>query len=394
MISLTHILDYFIAESLRKTVNEDLQLRARITAGITLMYFSSMASLAFLLAVIGYLEILVWWPATISCALAASCYLGQMIYFKKTGNLFVSSILTMSILFLFTTRFIYITGGWNSQVILFLFIVPMCAFLITGHKQGMVWSILSIGVYALLGWLEYAGIATPQIAVMEYEKILRFFIWVFSWLMIVGGVMLYSGIVNSLNASINSEKEKARLKAMFDEESGAYTRKEFSKLLAKKTQAPKPGVKTFALVFIELVYQKSDSAKGHCYDVLKKLFSQIKQQLGDQVVVSRYGDLSMTALVSSIEEMDAVHKMLDGLDEKLRSDASEYGAMLCLGAVVIPRTFTDIHAMTDDARKALHHAKTQQEKYVVHLRGENKNYERDYMANVVVGSFEQILQRA
>src|SRR5690606_13157606 len=154
--------------------------------GITLMYFSSMASLALLLTIIGHHGILVWWPATLSCALAAGCYLFQMIYFKKTGKLLGSTIITMTILFLFTNRFIFITGGWNSPVILFLFIVPMCAFLITGHQQGIVWSILSIGVYVALGVMEYLGIATPQIAIAEYDKMFRFFIWVFSWFMIVG----------------------------------------------------------------------------------------------------------------------------------------------------------------------------------------------------------------
>lgn len=393
MINLADILDYFIAKSLRATTDEELRLRARITVGITLMYFSSMSSLSLLLSIIGYLDILVWWPATISCAFSASCYLFQMVYFKKTGNLFVASIITMSILFLFTSRFIYITGGWNSPVILFLFIVPMCAFLITGHKQGAVWSILSIGVYATLGWLEYAGIATPQIAVMEYDKLLRFFTWVFSWFMIVGGVMLYAGIVNSLNESINSEKEKIRLKATFDEESGAYTRKEFSKLLVKKTRLPKSGIKTFALVFIELVNEKNDFAGSPRHEILKRLFNQIKLQLDDQVVVSRYGGLSMTALVSSIEELDDTRNMVNELYGKLQDIANQHGATLYLGAVVVPRTFTDIHAMTDDARKALHHAKAQKEKFTVYLRGEKKKDERNYMAEVIVGSFDQFLQK-
>jgi len=391
MTNLAAMLDYFLSDSLRNTPDENLRLRAMITAGITLMYCSSMAFVALLLSIVAYLDILVWWPATVSCALSAVCYFLQMIYLKKTGNLFVASVITMSILFLFTVWFIYITGGWNSPVILFLFIVPMCAFLITGHKQGAAWSVLSIMVYTAMGSLEYAGIATPQVSIAEYEKLFRFFVWMFSWFMIVGGVMLYSNIVNNLNASINHEKKKTRLRAMFDEESGAYTRKEFGKLLIKKIQTPAPQIKAFALVFMELTHETTGSAETPRHEILKKLFNQLKLELEDRVVVSRYGGLSMTALVSSTEEVEITRDMINVLYKKLQHIAGQHRATLYVGAVVGSLTHSDVHAMTNDARNALHHAKTQEEKLTVYLRGVKKKNDRDYMAEVIVGSYDQIL---
>src|SRR5690606_14209440 len=214
------------------------------------------------------------------------------------------------------------------------------------------------------------------------------------WFMIVGGVMLYSGIVNSLNAVINSEKEKARLRAVFDQESGAYTRKEFGKLLVKRIQQPGHGVKTFALVFIELVYEENSLAAESRHAIFKEFVDSIQQKLGKQVIVSRYSGLSMTALISCTGVVDATQSMLHGLYGDLERITARCGAKLFCGAVVAPSTFTEIHVMTDDARRALRQAKTQTEKCVIFLRGEKKTDARDYMADVIAGSFSEILQGA
>lgn len=391
---LSDMLDRFLPLNWFEKEDQKQLFRARITVAITLMYCLSLLSIAVALGVSAYLQALVWWDATLSCALSSGLYLCQILYFKKTGNLQTAAAMTMTIMLVFTSRFIYITGGWHSPVMLFLFIIPMCGFLITGHKQGALWSMLCVAVYGGLGLMEYVGIVAPQTTVQGYEKWLQFCTWIFSWFMIVAGVLLYASMVNSLNSTINIEKEKMRLFATIDEESGAYSRKAFERLLAEKIQQPNTAIQSQGLVFMELLRTSGDLQAARRQLILGMLVHGTKRKFGGQAEISRYGNISMTLWVQSAKDLAGIQQEMDEFYRELQQELISQGVVLCMGGVLVPASFTDVQGMMDEARKALQHAKTQPQPKMFYRRGKRKQQDQVPHASGATVTYDQIIRRS
>lgn len=393
-MKLLAALDFLIAPPLREYADHKLLLKSRILVGISVMYGGSMFFTMALLLLFALLDIVVVWPAVISCALSSTCYLFQIVYFRHSGNHLLASTLTLTILSIFTGIFTYVTGGWESPLVFFLFVIPLVAFLVTGYRAGIAWTCLIIAVYGLLGWLHHRGVVAPQVIDRQYAGLLEYFSWVFSWSMIVGGVTLYASTVNTLNISLNSEKEKLRRKATYDEESGIYTRKAFNKLFFSRSQfshSARTGQSaSFALVFVELL--PSWELDAHA---VKNLMTQLVQAFGSQdghrITLSRYGKFSITALVSGLGDLPDARKQLLELYRHLEKNLPGKEAELCFGAVVAPEDYKDLEQVITEARSALQNAKRHTPKYLVLSKGERAQQRYDVMARVTVAPFNEII---
>ena len=139
-IELAPLLDRLLADSILQSEDGNLLFRSRITAAVTVMYCFSMAFVATLLSTFTILGVIDVWSAAYACITSSLFYIGQMLYFKRSGNLFIASGITIGIMFCAANGFVAITGGWQSSVIIFLFVVPMCAFLMSGSLSGIIWS--------------------------------------------------------------------------------------------------------------------------------------------------------------------------------------------------------------------------------------------------------------
>ncbi len=394
MLNLTSLLDQLLPKAFHTQCSGDELFRARITSGVTAMYFVSLVFVIVLLLLFTYLGYVEVWSAVISCSISSSCYLFQLIYFKKTGNLFIASTITILTLFGATCSFVTLTGGWQSPVVLFLFVVPMCAFLMMGHKPGIFWTGLAATAYLILGVFEYFSVPMPHVVAAEYEHLLKLFSWMFSWTIIVGGVSLYSGVVNSLNEAVNEEREKMRIKATFDEETGAYTRKAFQQLLKQKNREAALNTQSPMVLFcLELEFSQRDQLLEQAqafHDVLDKL----RATLGEEIILSRYGGLSITGLITPQPNSDIAHAVTHDIYSKLQMMLDEHGATVYMGAVFMPGFSRDVNTLTQGARKALYIAKQKNRKLVIFAKSLSKAHEQDYIGEVVRARFDQVVAEA
>ncbi len=143
---------------------------------------------------------------------------------------------------------------------------------------------------------------------------------------------------------------------------------------------------------MELV-PNSESMKNNTHEVLGIFLNAIKNYLDDRVILSRYSNLSITALISEQESNAFTRNMLADLCRHLQKILDQYDTKLHLGAVVAADTYNKIDTITTDARNALLDAKRQQKQFVIYSKDEQKANHNNYLSQVIAAPFDQITKR-
>ena len=392
-MNIIHQLDRFIFPALFDNPNSRKLFKSRILIAVTLMYLSSMVMMGMILCSLVFLKIFSLPPAIISCAVAALLYSTQLYFFKKTGNLTVAAHICMLVMVASSCVWIYITGGNESPMLSFLYVPPMFAFLVAGYRGGIVWAVLSIFVYIAYGLSSYLHLTFPMVIPDRYHNLFIYVIWVYSWSMIVGGVLLYSVMVHNLNTSVNNEKEKLRAKAVFDEETGILTRRAFNQKILEKSQNPALTEKSFALVFLEIQPSAQELAAPPA-ELVRQLTAVTEKRFGRQATISRYSSLAMTIFIASDTTEEDLIDALNSLYLSMNTALDTSQVEILFGASCDTKLFNNVRSLVNEARAALHTAKAREANYVCYALSSRKPKEIDYLSRVTTATYQQIIGRS
>jgi GGDEF domain-containing protein len=260
-----------------------------------------------------------------------------------------------------------------------------------GYKWGTISAIFGIATYITFAVLEYYE--TPMLYLVSDNllDVMRLFCWIYTWIICVGGVTLYNMTISNLNQEINTDREELRRKATFDEDTGIYTRNAFVQILKEKSENMKPGDKRLALIYMDFVSTTASNmvAKAALRDILQDMQNSMK----DTATFSRYGGLSLTALIESDQDREGTVNMIREIYDDLSSQLDPEQVEINAGAVLIPDFSTDLETITQGVRKALHLAKDEHSGVVIYSRGIGETDEEESRARILRFTFDEIMAR-
>lgn len=274
---------------------------------------------------------------------------------------------------------LFVTGGYmGSPLPVLVVLAPAFAFLLIGLRQGIIWSIVSMGTLFLLWTLEQKHILEPLQLLTHpiVKRNLTLAIPVTVGAMVIAVMVIYEVVTEQLRRELQEEKNKFKWDASHDALTGLPNRPEFFHRLQLGMRNAEVNQQSLALVYVDLDGFKpvNDQLGHHAGDeVLKVVSRRLQSILRGSDSLARLGGDEFAIILQGVstrrEIMDGIlAKALQAVSEKMIIDGKEISVGASMGVVYFDKDDSDINALCRKADMAMYKAK------------ENKNTWRYYSA--------------
>ncbi len=370
---LVQWVDGWIPDNFREHSNYQQIMKARIILSLMLFFSSSVALLGTVSLCVSLLGIANLYDAFFITLPIAMVWLSGAIYFRRTGNFTVTGNIFAFIMFSSSAGAIMPTGGWDSPVLIMFMTVPVGIFLVVGKKSGVFWSILTAICYFGFFLTEVYQIKSPFLLHMDDMRIVTTGVWCFSWFIILGCLLVYDRIVNSLNVSLAEERNRFLYRSRHDVLTGAYNRLTFQQMLDSLIAEIDNSRHSGLLVYLHinnLAQLTEEFGLAYSNEFLQKLVSGFKHFLGEKMTIARQGGSDFTLLIRDIEDLNSARTTLTELKAGLEhpvilSDENVFAANVAMGGVLIPDFSTDRRLLMQTARNLMHRARRTDDDFLI-----------------------------
>lgn len=212
---MTDWLDHMIPQTIwRTSPTQDTIIRARTLTAVLL--FSIVIPVIALLVVIG-LQIFThknFYPAIIGLVVAITIAVAQQIRFQSSADLQMTARIFSFTIFLALTVATFLTGGWDSPVVLLLFCTPIIVYQTNSSREAVlaVFGTFVTGVIFLE--LDVMDVALPHIMHEENRAYAQGIVWLVAFLvqLLLFGTQAWALEAHDYNNNhdISVEKQKSR----------------------------------------------------------------------------------------------------------------------------------------------------------------------------------------
>lgn len=281
MILLLKMLDLFIPEHMKNS--PDGLMKCYILLGILFsnVFFSFITLFAFLWVVelseeVRFLALLIDVATFVGYSLT-------LLVFKITKNVVLAANCFLLVLVVTVFPPVLVTGGYQeSPVIQMYMLVPVSAFLLTGLRGGLFWTVftsiccLFLAYEYEMGWFNTQLLEDPK-----QLELMRVALNIMIFAMVTGLLIVYELINENLKSKLNEEKSKFEHRASHDALTGIPNRFEFFRRLSAGIRECKNRNQKLAVVYIDLDGFKpvNDKHGHHAGDELLKVISSRLEHL-------------------------------------------------------------------------------------------------------------------
>lgn len=263
---------------------------------------------------------------------------------------------------------LFVTGGYmESPLPVLVVLAPAFAFLLIGLRQGIIWSMVSMGTLFLLWTLEQQHILEPLQLLTHpiVKRNLTLAIPVTVGAMVIAVMIIYEVVTETLRRELQEEKNKFKWDASHDALTGLPNRPEFFHRLELGMRNAEVNHQSLALVYLDLDGFKpiNDQLGHHAGDEVLKIISKRLQSIlrGSDSVARLGGDefsLILQGVSTNQEVMDGIlAKALNAISEKMIVDGKEVSVGASMGVAYYDMDDSDLTALCRKADFAMYKAK-------------------------------------
>lgn len=263
---------------------------------------------------------------------------------------------------------LFVTGGYTeSPLPVLVMLTPAFAFLLIGLRQGIIWSVVSMGSLILLWVLEQNHIIDPLQLLTHpiVKRNLTLAVPVTVGAMVIAVMIIYEVITEKLREELQDEKNKFKWDASHDSLTGLPNRPEFFHRLQLGMRNAEVNQQSLALVYVDLDGFKpiNDQLGHHAGDEVLKVVSRRLQSIlrGSDSLVRLGGDefaIILQGVSTNREIMDGIlAKALQAISAKMIIDGKEVSVGASMGIVYFDKDESDINALCRKADIAMYKAK-------------------------------------
>jgi len=295
-------------------------------------------------------------------------YFGAFICYYLFKALDVSAHLVCFGLYASSVSSLFVTGGYmESPLPVLVILAPAFAFLLIGLRQGIIWSIISMGTLFLLWILEQKQILEPLqlLTHPDVKRNLTLAVPVTVGAMVIAVMIIYEVITEKLREELQEEKNKFKWDASHDALTGLPNRPEFFHRLELGMRNAEVNHQSLALVYLDLDGFKpiNDQMGHHAGDEVLKIISKRLQSIlrGSDSVARLGGDefaLILQGVSTNQALMDGIlAKALHAISEKMIIDGKEVSVGASMGIAYYDKDDSDLAALCRKADMAMYKAK-------------------------------------
>jgi len=312
-------LDYFIPSSL--SANKQQLHRARLITGILLSLSASCAPMLGLFFIIPDMNSAVVTANIIMVVLTIIFWVGLCFTLKyEITSLFLTAQLGIGSISLTLFAGIAISGGPFETHVLPILIIPIIvAFLISGKRNGTIWTGVTLFAFLIMTISQILGLEYINLPPPELHTPLKISNWIFAFLIIAALTYLYESLSSSA-LDESEQKEKAYKKIAETATNSATAANTSNKLqhsgeqLIYSTQSQKAAIEELAVTTEELL-SSSSTNQSHAEDSLHSINS-IKDLLISNQEKSRELNEAMEQIKSSSLEIQQINDVINDIAQQ------------------------------------------------------------------------------
>ena len=299
-------------------------------------------------------------------------FMSWMLFMLKKGKNFsfsAHSIIFISFFALFSG--VLVTGGPATTEILPMMVIPVfLAFMMLGHRYGLLWAVVVGGLNYLLVALDYFGVQFMNVAPPEAAQQLRVFNWTYFFVTTIFLVMIYDSMNRRLSAEKNAERERFRYMAMHDSLTGLPNRKYFDEVLETVLALADRSKNTIAIGLLDInKFKAVNDEVGHEAGdiVLQVVADRLSNALRKSDKVAHLGGDEFALILNNVKTADDItsvsNKMLDAVAEPIQLDidgTSHITVSCSIGLALYPTDTDDENELRSFSDKAVDCAKKTQ----------------------------------
>jgi len=311
-------------------------------------------------------------------SLNATCvfgYLFSLAVLKRTENYQLCSNILLTILAMVIFGGVQITGGYAESPILQLIIqLPVTAFLLLGLNAGLAWA----GITMLLGGVLYIStlIDFGYVQMLPNTSVIKPFSLMLQFILltIVAGALTIYELMNSLlTRSLDEERSRFEHKASHDDLTGIPNRFEFFRRIQTAISEAHERQHKVGIVYIDLDgFKPVNDLLGHHIgdEALRAIAKRLQHVLRLSDTTARLGGDEFALILPGIHVPTDIEiilpKVLDAIREPIRIENLDVVVRASCGVAIYPDHSADHEALCRYADKAMYHAKTQTDSYLVY----------------------------
>lgn len=296
-------------------------LRIRIFLILILLCIIPLAGLFLVLSSISMIGLGDYWQPAIITAVIGFSQAVCLLYFLKSGNINLCSLIYAAIIFILIAVAALLTGGWNSPVCIFMLALPVIACLVVSRIAGLLFSLAVLSLYGIVFFLTENNYAVAQWIPAEFLPYSFIGMWLTTLAFIVGCLFLFDLSTEDLSNVIQKEKQRWQRDVDFDELTDLLNPKPFLNLIESEKDSQMELRQDSAVIYIQINNLKNinHDLGFEAGDFLLNTFARrIKAVATKPVGVSRYSPDSFAIFMAGIDDVGMFISNIFGLEKSLQ----------------------------------------------------------------------------
>lgn len=372
MAFILRFFDYFLPESMC-TTPKDL-MRGYVLLGVIWANLLISALTAFGLVFLLNLE----QNTGVALALDGACivgYLTVLLLLKQTENYQLCSNVMIMMLALVILTGIQITGGnLESPILQLLLMIPLWGFLLLGLKAGIVWLLVTMGLFAFTYLTDIYDVGNVQL--LQSADVMRAMDVMFQFVLtaVIGAVLIvYETLNRLLEKELHEEKIKLEHWASHDDLTGVPNRFEFFRRLKAHITEANERAQTVGVVYIDLDgFKPVNDTHGHHTgdELLRAIAERLQETLRLSDTTARLGGDEFGLILPGIRVPDDIENIMPKILEAIRRPIYIEGREIIVrgscGVSVFPLHGDDYTDLCKYADTAMYRAKVNSDSYIIY----------------------------
>jgi len=338
-------------------------LRIRIFLILIMLCIIPLVGLSLILSGISILGLGDYWQPAMITATIVFAQTACLLYFLKSGNINLCSLIYAAIIFILIGIAALLTGGWHSPVCIFMLALPVIACLVVSRVTGLLFSLAVLLLYSSIYFLTENGYATEQWIPSQFLPYSFIGMWLTTLSFIVGCLFLFDLSTEDLSKTMQKERKQWQTEVDFDELTNMLNPKTFLERIETEMVAQGEQGKDMGVIYIQINnLKKINQDLG--FDVgdylLGIVAGRIKSAVVNQGGISRYSPDSFAIFMTGINDIGMFISNIFSLEKSLRKNVIFKDEILLpckfrMGAVI---TSGNSLQANDLMKAAINHAAT------------------------------------
>lgn len=322
-MSASLTLSYWLPAQFQSVNDHAEALRIRIFLILILLCIIPLVGLFLILSGISIFGYGDYWQPAIITAVIVLAQTSCLLYFLKSGNINLCSLIYAAIIFILIGIAALLTGGWNSPVCVFMLALPVIACLVVSRMAGLLFSLAVLSLYGGFFLLTENGYAAEQWIPSEFLPYSFIGMWLTTLSFIVGCLFLFDFSTEDLSKAIQQERKQWQKDVDFDELTNMLNPKPFLDLMEREKIAQKGQCQDIAVIYIQInnlknINQDLGFEAGDC--LLSAVARHIKALAIKQAGVSRYSPDSFAIFMAGIDDIGVFISNIFSLEKVLQKN--------------------------------------------------------------------------